>query len=142
MIYALLCLSPQILCTETRQKYQIAFYKTCYFFIWTFYYQKADTPMAVTKGNPRACRGNPAMHCFGTVPKSTASRTRSYAFLRHTGGEITTFTCSPTGSLRGANGDREDACSMIRHIPLGTTHLGRIAALNQLSREICSTNVR
>ena len=27
---------------------------------------------------------------------------------------------------------------MIRHIPLGTTHLGRIAALNQLSREICS----
>lgn len=34
--------------------------------------------------------------------------------------------------------DREDACSMIRHIPLGTTHLGRIAALNQLSREICS----
>ena len=37
-----------------------------------------------------------------------------------------------------ANEDREDACSMIRHIPLGTTHLGRIAALNQLSREICS----
>ena len=29
-------------------------------------------------------------------------------------------------------------CSMIRHVPLGQTHLGRIAALNQLSREICS----
>lgn len=27
---------------------------------------------------------------------------------------------------------------MIRHVPLGSTHLGRIAALNQLSREICS----
>ena len=27
---------------------------------------------------------------------------------------------------------------MIRHVPLGQTHLGRIAALNQLSREICS----
>lgn len=26
---------------------------------------------------------------------------------------------------------------MIRHVPLGQTHLGRIAALNQLSREIC-----
>ena len=42
------------------------------------------------------------------------------------------------GIFASANEDREDACSMIRHIPLGTTHLGRIAALNQLSREICS----
>ena len=40
------------------------------------------------------------------------------------------------GIFASANEDREDACSMIRHIPLGTTHLGRIAALNQLSREI------
>ena len=37
-----------------------------------------------------------------------------------------------------ANEDKDDACSMIRHVPLGSTHLGRIAALNQLSREICS----
>ena len=36
------------------------------------------------------------------------------------------------------NENKEDACSMIRHVPLGSTHLGRIAALNQLSREICS----
>ena len=42
------------------------------------------------------------------------------------------------GIFASANEDREDACSMIRHVPLGSTHLGRIAALNQLSREICS----
>lgn len=42
------------------------------------------------------------------------------------------------GIFASANEDRDDACSMIRHVPLGTTHLGRIAALNQLSREICS----
>lgn len=42
------------------------------------------------------------------------------------------------GIFASANEDKDDACSMIRHIPLGTTHLGRIAALNQLSREICS----
>ena len=42
------------------------------------------------------------------------------------------------GIFASANENREDACSMIRHVPLGSTHLGRIAALNQLSREICS----
>lgn len=42
------------------------------------------------------------------------------------------------GIFASANEDKEDACSMIRHVPLGSTHLGRIAALNQLSREICS----
>lgn len=42
------------------------------------------------------------------------------------------------GIFASANEDRDDACSMIRHVPLGTMHLGRIAALNQLSREICS----
>lgn len=42
------------------------------------------------------------------------------------------------GIFASANENKEDACSMIRHIPLGSTHLGRIAALNQLSREICS----
>lgn len=42
------------------------------------------------------------------------------------------------GIFASANEDRDDACSMIRHVPLGSTHLGRIAALNQLSREICS----
>lgn len=42
------------------------------------------------------------------------------------------------GIFASANEDKDDACSMIRHIPLGRTHLERIAALNQLSREICS----
>lgn len=42
------------------------------------------------------------------------------------------------GIFASANENTEDACSMIRHVPLGKTHLGRIAALNQLSREICS----
>lgn len=42
------------------------------------------------------------------------------------------------GIFASANEDKDDACSMIRHIPLGAIHLGRIAALNQLSREICS----
>lgn len=42
------------------------------------------------------------------------------------------------GIFASANEDKDDACSMIRHVPLGSPHLGRIAALNQLSREICS----
>ena len=41
------------------------------------------------------------------------------------------------GIFASANEDREDACSIIRHVPLGDVHLGKIAALNQLSREIC-----
>lgn len=42
------------------------------------------------------------------------------------------------GIFASANEDKEDACSMVRHIPLGSTHLGRIAAINQLSRDICT----
>ena len=41
------------------------------------------------------------------------------------------------GIFASANESREDGCSMIRHVPLGETHFGKIAALNQLSREIC-----
>ena len=40
------------------------------------------------------------------------------------------------GIFASANENKEDACSMIRHVPLGSTHLGRIAALNQLSRDL------
>ncbi len=36
--------------------------------------------------------------------------------------------------------DREDRGSMVRNVPLGSLHLGRIAQVNQLSREICSHN--
>ena len=42
------------------------------------------------------------------------------------------------GIFASANENKDDACSMIRHIPLGSIHLGRVAAINQLSREICS----
>ncbi|MCI8281063.1 MAG: threonine/serine exporter family protein [Lachnospiraceae bacterium] len=34
--------------------------------------------------------------------------------------------------------ERESRGSMVRNVPLGSVHLGRIAAVNQLSREICS----
>lgn len=42
------------------------------------------------------------------------------------------------GIFASANENKEDSCSLIRHVPLGKTHLGKITALNQLSREICS----
>lgn len=42
------------------------------------------------------------------------------------------------GIFASANEDKDDACSMVRHVPLGATNLERITALNQLSREICS----
>ncbi len=42
------------------------------------------------------------------------------------------------GIFASANDNKEDAYSLIRHIPLGKTNLGKITALNQLSREICS----
>ncbi|MBO5372263.1 MAG: threonine/serine exporter family protein [Lachnospiraceae bacterium] len=40
------------------------------------------------------------------------------------------------GIFASANEDREDGCSIVRHVPLGGVHLGKIAAINQLSREI------
>lgn len=42
------------------------------------------------------------------------------------------------GIFASANEHTDDACSMIRHVPLGSVHLGRVAALNQLSRELCA----
>ena len=42
------------------------------------------------------------------------------------------------GIFASANENTDDACSMVRHVPLGSVHLGRVAALNQLSREICA----
>lgn len=41
------------------------------------------------------------------------------------------------GIFASANEGWEDSCSMIRHVPRSSVHLARIAALNQLSREIC-----
>lgn len=42
------------------------------------------------------------------------------------------------GIFASANEHTDDACSMIRHVPLGSVHLSRVAALNQLSRELCA----
>lgn len=45
------------------------------------------------------------------------------------------------GLFASANENREDACSMIRHVPLGAVNLGKISALNQLARDICNHDV-
>lgn len=42
------------------------------------------------------------------------------------------------GIFASANEKQEDACSVIRHVPLSATHLGKLTALNQLTRDICS----
>ena len=41
------------------------------------------------------------------------------------------------GIFASANEDKEDACSMIRHVPLGDVDLAKIAYLNQLARDLC-----
>lgn len=42
------------------------------------------------------------------------------------------------GIFASANEDKEDACSMIRHVPLGEVNLAKITYLNQLARDLCS----
>lgn len=44
------------------------------------------------------------------------------------------------GIFASANEDKEDACSMIRHVPLGGVNLSKIAYLNQLTRDLCTHN--
>lgn len=41
------------------------------------------------------------------------------------------------GIFASANENEQDACSIIRHVPDQAVHLGRIAALNQLARDLC-----
>lgn len=41
------------------------------------------------------------------------------------------------GIFASANEEREDACSMIRHVPIASINLSKVAALNQLVRDIC-----
>lgn len=41
------------------------------------------------------------------------------------------------GIFASANEDKEDACSMIRHVPLGEVNLAKISYLNQLARDLC-----
>lgn len=42
------------------------------------------------------------------------------------------------GIFASANEDKDDACSMIRHVPLGSVNLSKIAYLNQLARDLCT----
>lgn len=44
------------------------------------------------------------------------------------------------GIFASANEDKEDSCSMIRHVPLGSVNLAKIAYLNQVARDLCSHN--
>ncbi len=44
------------------------------------------------------------------------------------------------GIFASANEDKEDACSMIRHVPLGEVNLAKITYLNQLARDLCNHN--
>lgn len=45
------------------------------------------------------------------------------------------------GIFASANEGKEDACSIIRHVPLGAIRLSRISALNQLARDICDGKI-
>lgn len=42
------------------------------------------------------------------------------------------------GIFASANEDKDDACSMIRHVPSNTVNLAKISSLNQLARDICT----
>ena len=42
------------------------------------------------------------------------------------------------GLFASSNEDKEDACSIIRHVPLGSVNLSKIAYLNQLARDLCT----
>lgn len=44
------------------------------------------------------------------------------------------------GIFASANEDKEDACSMVRHVPLGEVNLAKISYLNQLARDLCNHN--
>ena len=46
------------------------------------------------------------------------------------------------GIFASANEGKEDACSMIRHVPLGSVNLLKISKLNQLARDICVRYLR
>ncbi len=45
------------------------------------------------------------------------------------------------GIFASANENRDDACSIVRHVPLGSVNLGKISALNQLARDICDHKI-
>lgn len=42
------------------------------------------------------------------------------------------------GIFASANENKDDSCSMIRHVPLGEVNLAKVSYLNQLARDLCS----
>ena len=49
--------------------------------------------------------------------------------------------CCTNGIFASANENKEDACSIVRHVPLGAVNLAKISALNQLARDICDQKI-
>ncbi len=45
------------------------------------------------------------------------------------------------GIFASANEKTDDSSSVIRHVPLGSPHLGRIVALNHLSMQVCGHTI-
>ncbi len=45
------------------------------------------------------------------------------------------------GIFASANENLDDACSIVRHVPLGSVNLQKISALNQLARDICNHKI-
>ena len=44
------------------------------------------------------------------------------------------------GIFASANENKEDSCSMIRHVPLGGVNLAKISSVNQIARDLCKHN--
>lgn len=42
------------------------------------------------------------------------------------------------GIFASANENREDACSVVRHVPLGSVNLAKISGFNQIARDLCN----
>lgn len=42
------------------------------------------------------------------------------------------------GIFASANENREDSCSVVRHVPLGNVNLAKISGYNQIARDLCS----
>ena len=42
------------------------------------------------------------------------------------------------GIFASANEDKEDSCSMVRHVPLGEVNLAKVSYLNQIARDLCN----
>lgn len=56
--------------------------------------------------------------------------------IRHYGIENLNVYVISNGIFATVNEGQPDHCSAVRHVPLGSVHLGRIDAINQISREI------